>query len=322
MNNFNYFKFSQTNDDEIVDFSKAAGVFVITKNKNESQTELMKANHRLTDLITTYKTIKDDSDETLINKVVDKIINIIETVKLINYTPFCVYFQVIGYSYSSYIEEKDFMTLADKRKMFRELLDIYIFYRHDMYNIHGYSDQVLQVQSDAASSRRKGKVGIEKLEEILLPYGFEKANTILDLEAKINCYILPDKGDKKLFDRFLRMNKIRYEFRETRDGKYPDMLLKIKGDYYILEHKLTNGGGGSQNAEINEIIQFVGYSEVKHNWHYISCLQGNYFKRLNSLNKEPKIVKQYGNVTLNLRKNPKNYFVNGKGFEKLIKDLC
>lgn len=324
MDNKDYFKFSQENDDDIVDFSKPEGVLVINRNASEPETALMIANHNLTELITTYKTIRNDKDvdSNYVNKILDRIIHIIETTNLINYSAFCVYLQVVGYSFSSYNSEKNAMVQSEKRDLIRQLLDLYIDNRHDMYLYHGYSDQVLQVNSDAASSRRKGKTGIEKMEDILKPLGFVKAKTVLELKGRRFCYLLPDKGDLDLFNRFLRENGIVFEFRKTRDNKNPDMFLKIKDDYYILEHKLTNGGGGSQNAEINEIIQFINYDEGKEHWHYISCLQGNFFKKLNSSNLEPKAASQYRNVISNLNNHKGNYFINGKGFEKLMHDLA
>lgn len=324
MDNKDYFKFSQQNDDDIVDFSRPEGVLVINRNASEPETALMIANHNLTELITTYKTIRNDKDfdPNYANKILDRIIHIIETTNLINYSAFCVYLQVVGYSFSSYNSEKNAMVQSEKRDLIRQLLDLYIDNRHDMYLYHGYSDQVLQVNSDAASSRRKGKTGIEKMEDILKPLGFVKAKTILELKGRRFCYLLPDKGDLDLFNRFLRENGIVFEFRKTRDNKNPDMFLKIKDDYYILEHKLTNGAGGSQNAEINEIIQFINYDEDKEHWHYISCLQGNFFKKLNSSNLEPKAASQYKNVINNLNDHKGNYFINGKGFEKLMHDLA
>lgn len=323
MDNKAYFSYSQKNDDIIIDYSKQEGYLVINKNSSEPETYLMAANHNLTELITAYKVLKSDDkfNSDSLNTIVDKIIRIIETTNLINYSSFCVYLQVIGYSYSKYIEEKKFLDIEDKRELMKQLLDLYISNRHDIYLYHGYSDQILQVQSDAASSRRNGKTGIDKMEEIMKPLGFVKADKALDLEFRQYCYLLPDKGGKKVFDSFLKNKKIRFDFRETKDGKNPDLFFKVNNDYYILEHKLTNGGGGSQNAEINEIIQFVNYEEDNNNWHYISCLQGDYFKRLNANNNEPKAAKQYNNIMTALDNHPKNYFVNGKGFEKLIKDL-
>lgn len=324
MNNIDYFEYSQINCDDIIDFSKPEGTLVINKNASEQETALMAANHNLIELITTYKTIRNISkiDEKSKNEIVDNIIDIIETTNLINYSSFCVYLQVVGYSYSAYCIEKNSMSINEKRELMKQLLNLYIENRHNIYLYHGYSDQVLQVQSDAASSRRKGKTGIEKMEEILMPFGFVKAKTILDLKFLKYCYLLPDKGDLKLFDKFLKENNIAFKFREIRDNKNPDMLLKINNNYYILEHKLTNGEGGSQNSEINEIIQFINYEENYNNWHYISCLQGNFFKKLNKDNHEPKAASQYANIMIALHKHPKNYFVNGKGFKKLINDFA
>lgn len=323
MNNKHYFEFSQKHTDDIIDFSKPKGILVINRNNNESETELMRQNHELIKLITTYETLEKDNDIKLeyLNIIIDKIINIIETTNLINYSPFCVYFQVVGYSFNAYKSEKNNMSLDDKRKLFRQLLNLYIDNRHDIYIFHGYSDNILQVNCDAASSRRKGKTGIEKVEEILNDLHFIKAETISNLYYAEYCYLLPDKGDIDLFNEFLKDNNIVFEFRKTRDNKNPDMLLKIKDNYYILEHKLTNGAGGSQNAELNEIIQFIKYSEKNHKWHYIACLQGDYFKKLNEHNDEPKIQAQYENILTNLEKNPSNYFVNGEGLKKLVTDL-
>lgn len=324
MDNKDYFKYSQTHDDDIVDFSKAEGILVINRNSSEPTTALMKANHDLIDLITTYKTLTNTESINIeaVNSTIDRIINIIESASLINYSSFCVYLQVVGYSYSSYCSEKNAMTIEDKRELMSQLLKLYIDNRHEIYSYHGYSDQVLQVQSDAASSRRKGKTGIEKMEEIMKPFGFLKAKTTLDLKHIKYCYLLPDKGDLNLFNDFLKRCNISFEFRMKRDNKSPDMLLKIKDDYYILEHKLTNGGGGSQNAEINEIIQFINYDESNSKWHYISCLQGNYFKKLNENNKEPRAAIQYANIMKALNNHPNNFFLNGKGFEKFISNMA
>ncbi len=323
MNNKDYFEYSQQNEDEIVDFSNPEGVLVVNKDSSCTPTQLMQDNHKLIEYITTYKTLKtsDVCDETTINAIIDKIILLIENADLINYSAFCIYFQVIGYSYNAYLNEKNKMSTDQKRNLIKKLVDLYIENRHNIYLYHGYSDQVLQVQSDAASCRRKSKTGIEKMAETLIPLGFEKASSLSQLSRDSLYYLLPDKGDITLFNIFLKKNNIRFEFRESRDNKNPDMFLAIYGDYYIIEHKLTNGGGGAQNAEINEIIQFISYGENKKNWHYVSCLQGSYFKRLKDNNHEPKPKRQFNNITNSLNEHKENYFVNGKGFEKLVSDL-
>lgn len=322
MDNFHYFKFSQENNDDILDFSKPQGLLVVNQNEQFDDTPLMEANRKLIDLISEYRNYRTGVDKEILNSTIDDVINVLENTYLINYSPFCVYFQVVGYSYSSYMSDKDSMTIYEKRNIIQQLLDLYIENRHNIYQRLGYSEIILQVQSDASSNRRKGKTGIVKMLDIMSPYGFVRAKQLLDFRRNEYCYLLPDKGDLSLFNRVLKDNGIRFEFRETRDNKNPDLFLKINNDFYILEHKLTNGGGGAQNAEINEIIQFIGYEEEKKNWHYISCLQGDFFKKLNSESKEPKAFSQYQNIINNLTLHSGNFFLNGKGFERFINDLC
>ena len=323
MSNRVYFNYSHLHEDEIVDISKQEGVLVISKRTEDPDTNLMVANHNLINLLTTYETLSSDpaTDEASLIRIVDRVINIVENTNLINYSSFCIYFQVIGYSYSTYMSEKTNMPLDEKRALMKELIKLYIDNRHGMYLSHGYSDQVLQVSSDTASSRRKSKTGIEKTEDVLLPLGFTKATNLNELRRLDLAYILPDKGQLDIFNNYLRENHIRFEFRETRDSKNPDMLLKVRKHIIIMEHKLTNGGGGSQNAEINEIIQFINYGEDNNNVHYISCLAGNFFKKLNAENHEPKAESQYRNVISNLGRYPNNYFVNGNGLAHLIEDF-
>lgn len=321
MKNLDYFNFSQSNIDEYIDLSRPEGVLVVAKNEDGDPTELMIANDKLVDLITTYQTLSNEriSDDAQI-QTLDKIIELIENVNLINYTSFCAYFQVVGFSYGTYITNKNSMNINEKRKLMRTLVELYITNRHKIYKFLGYSHQVLQVNSDLASSRRKGKTGIEKIETIIVPKGFVKIKTIVDFYKNNLGYLLPDKGDKHLFNEILNANEIKFEFRITRQMKNPDMFLKIGNEYFILEHKLTSGGGGSQNAEINEIIQFIDYGENKANWHYISCLQGDFFSKLNKTNLEPKSSAQYNDIIRALSKFETNFFVNGKGLNKLITD--
>lgn len=323
IDNKKYFEYSQKHRDDVIDFSNPNGTLVISQDAKEKDTPLMKANCELIELITTYKTLKgirDDDDH--ICEIIDRIIKIIETTKLINYSSFCVYFQVVGYSYDAYMHKKNKLSKDGKRKLFAEMIDLYIENRHDMYLLHGYSNQVLQVCSDSASSRRKGKVGIEMIEKILKKFDFQKIDAMSDFEHTKFAYILPDKGQKRLFDKYLEEKKIEFKFRNSRDSKSPDFLLKIDNKIFIMEHKMTNGSGGSQNAEINEIIQFIDYDEPNaKNVGYISCLAGNYLEKLNERQSEPKSKTQFENIVKNLEKHPKNFFVNSNGFTLLIDDL-
>ena len=324
MNNKDYFELSIANPDFFFNNANTQGKLVVSTTPKAPPTKLMVANHKLIELICTYKTITENelSDEKTVQNIVDRIITLIEHTPLINYTAFCTYFHVIDYPYNTYKRETAKMSVEQKRTVMRQILSLYIENRHNLYSLHGYSDQTLQINSDNASSRRKGKTGITALEKILKPLGFKKACNIFELKSYDLCYILPDKDGKAIFNEFIKNNNIKFEFRNSRDNKNPDMLIKINNDVFITEHKLTNGVGGSQNAEINEIIHFIKYSETKKNIHYISCLQGNYFKKLNAkISQDPKARQQTQNIYSALKACPQNYFLNGYGFEKLVKDF-
>ena len=239
------------------------------------------------------------------------------------------------------------MTISDKMALLIQILDKYLTNRHDMYLSYGYSDQILQVMSDVASARRNGKTGIQKVESIIIPRGFEKAKSLEYLLNNNKCYILPDKDGKSIFGKFIRHSKIQFAFSAARDNKYPDLLLKYNDDIFIIEHKMTNGDGGSQNEAINEIINFINQTETRQNVHYVSCLQGNFINALakdNNINMidsdfvavdvsdiidsniatgstKNKHEHQYSHILQNLKRYPQNYFVNGKGLELLINDI-
>ena len=318
-NNLYYFQYSINNQDTIIDFSNPNGCVVIANSKQDTQTELQLKNQELIDNITTYKTlVKNNCSEEDILKIIKNIINIIDNTKLINYSSFCVYFQVLKFSYGSFKQIHD---IDEKINIIKTILDYYINNRHTTYLSYGYSDQTLQVMSDNASSRRNSKTGIKKIEEIILPLNFIKPSNINEFKHIDKCYILPDKGDKILFNRILSEYKIDFKFHKSRDNKYPDMLFKCKNQIFILEHKLTNGAGGSQNAEINEIISFIGEEETNPNVSYISCLQGDYMRQLNPNTTQPKVKTQYNNIEKNLKTHTSNYFVNGNGLNQLITDI-
>lgn len=317
--NLFYFNYSLVNQDEFADFTNSNGLQVIANSKNDTPYPLQQANKKLVENIITYKTLKSSAcSQNTIDKIVQNIVQILDNTELINYSPFCVYFQVLKFPYASYKKIKD---KAQKTEIVKKILDCYLTNRHEMYSSYGYSDQSLQIMADCSSSRRNSKTGIIKVENIIKPLGFIHAASLHSFETSDLCYILPDKGDKDLFHKILEEYKIDFIFQKKRDNKYPDMLIKIKDKIYILEHKLTNGEGGSQNAEINEIISFIGENETNPKVSYISCLQGDYMVNISANKKQKKVQSQIKNINTNLNTHKNNFFVNGKGFEKLMKDL-
>ncbi|MBR5154454.1 MAG: hypothetical protein IKW58_01880 [Alphaproteobacteria bacterium] len=324
MNNLTYFNQSCTLNIKTNE-SNPEGLLVISKNPRSSQNNLEKKNNQLIEYIITYKQLKSlkNPPNNTIKDIIAKIISIIETTPNINYSPLCSYMQVLKTPYNQYIKNyhKENRPLSEKISFFENILDNYIANRHNYYTLHGYTNITLQTMADASSSRRNGKTGIKTLEQIFSNYNFKHSKTYDDFISQIYSYILPDKGDTNIFITFLNKQKIKFDFRKEHENKNPDVLLKIKKHYFIIEHKLASGQGGSQNAEINEIISFIKGKEKLKNLHYISCLDGTFFSYFATNKNSPKQQAQISNITQALKENPNNYFLNSNLFEKLLKNI-
>ena len=118
----------------------------------------------------------------------------------------------------------------------------------------------------------------------------------------------------------LKKNDVEFKFSKERDKKIPDLAFRIYDSLFVLEHKLTNGKGGAQNMEVNELVSFINQRENNKKMHYISCLQGDYMQELYPENREPKVQAQYKNILAYLKEHPNNYFVNEYGLNEMIKE--
>jgi hypothetical protein len=319
--NLEYFEYSISHHDGIIDASHPEGC-VVASEDGDWATQLMADAKTLSEYITSYKVSLDIGNDRMGGLMIDRIFDILNESKSISYTPFCNYFQVLGYSYSAF--RSSGASANDKKALLKDILKYYIENRYDIYDARDLK-ACLQVNADLSSSRRKGNAGINQLLGIVNGFdgrSFIHARAINSFTGNACSYMLPDKGDNRPFDAFLDGNDIEFAFRQSRDGKNPDMFLRIYDDYFIIEHKLTNGGGGLQNAEINEIINFIGYDECATplSVHYASCLAGDYITAWNDEHIANRQSTQYGNIMTNLRRYGKNYFVNNRGMRELIKD--
>ena len=318
MNNYDYYTYSGNNPEEIFDPFYKKGVVVIPK--DSSQTNTLTINHqKLINNITTFKTLIDKnytSANKVIIDVVDDIIHILTTTNNINYSPFAQFFMVYNSTYSH------FMNLKNRNERFAFVYEMLLKYceeRHDMYLSHGYSDVVLQVMCDNYSHKRNSKTSISKILEILKPYNLVRISDISSVDMD-NSYFLPDKGDKVLFEQFLKKFNLKMESRKIEQNKYPDIVFKCNGHFYICELKAMKGVGGGQNKQIVEIAYFIQFSEDDDKFHYVSFLDSEYANTLFYSN-SPKIVAQRNDIVSALKNNPSNYFVNTAGFQKLVEDI-
>ena len=194
MNNLDYFELSRVNSKVNIDFSNPRGKIIIPDSKEELN-KLTKANKKLLDNIIAYRVLSknDFFDEVALNKIIEDIVSIVENTNHINYSGFCVYFQVLKYSYDRFMKQRN-LTHRDKIILMRQIVDSYIENRHDMYNSHGYTDQVLQVMCDASSSRRNGSTGASSLGAIMKDNSIIKTSTS-DFMTGENAYFIPDKDN-------------------------------------------------------------------------------------------------------------------------------
>ncbi len=322
MNNLDAFELSIANCEINFDFSNPKGKLVIPSEKGFDN-KLTKANKKIMEYITTYKNVKTSPNvpEEFKEELIYKIMEIIDSTEHINYSSFCVYFQVLRFSWSSFKETKKKGLLSDieRAELLKNAVELYIENRHDIYLSHGYTDMSLQVQSDCSSSRRSGSIGTSSLSVLMSNHNIKFASNYNEFMSG-NYYFFPEYNVDLLLE-ILENNNIDFKFRKSRDNKNPDLMFKVKDQFYILEHKLATGDGGAQNMEINEIIAFIGQEEKNINTHYISCLQGDKLASLTPHKSDPKTKTQHWNIINNLKNHANNYFVNEFGLEEILKTI-
>lgn len=316
--NINFFWNSINSKNEKLNDLKPEGTIIIKQEGNNKELELETKNKELLELITTYKILKKQNNSLITNEIIEKIINIIKHTKNINFSPFCVYFQVLNYSYFSFLNDlKNNFELA--KNTLEKILNLYIRNRHNLYMWNGYTSSMLQVVCDNFAVKRKSIMGINMIIDQLNEVKIKKIDSYEEVKLFNSWYILPDKGDKNLFLKLKNDLELEIDSYSKNQNKLPDLFIKVNNEYFILESKIINNFGGSQNHSISEIINFINQKEKNDHIHYISCLDGNYFdnykKDENSNNKQNNQVK---NIIENLNKFVNNYFIKHNLFKKII----
>jgi len=279
--------------------------------------DLLRKVERLRELIIGYCVVVE-KDEGATSKVLDEILEIVISTSEIQYTEFVAFWKVLDISYSV------FKNLTDRRGILEALLREYCKRRRRLYDKLGYSDTVIQALYDSGVSRKKGVAGISKLVG-LVEDTFGDVPHVRDMGtfmSSLLCYFLPDRGDRDLFVEFRREFGIRYVFGERHQGKNPDLVLKAGGHFFVAEAKHIKEGGGAQNKQVLEAIEFVRFSEDRDDIHYVSFMDGPYFNRfIRHEGRSGKVLKQRRDIERYLRENRENFFVNTAGFKALLRDL-
>ena len=317
MTNKELFEYSGRFPEPIIDLCYKNSNLVITST-SDTKNRLMRSNEKLIELITVFNYLTNcgkDKGSTEIKDVVEKIIEILDDVAGINFTAFSQFFMVYSSAHASYLKYSP----AEKKEFVYQMLCLYRLERHAMYLSHGYTNSMLQIIADNYSHKRKSKATITKVVNILTPYGFNRLSSA-DFETADSFYILPDKGDKKLFLQFKSQYGVEMTSAEMEQKKLPDMLFKFKGHFFIAELKNMKGSGGGQDKQIVEVINFIRYSETNPKIHYLTFLDGEYANLL-FRSHQPKIRRQYADIIACLETNPGNYFVNTAGFTKFLSEF-
>jgi len=321
LNNQDYFNYLISNPEGSIDpmYHKAVDRKVIPDTKEE-RNSLIDANENLIRFISSYQTLVFDLNKEINDEDVNKLLNlIIENLSIrgMNYSPFCQYFNVHNMNYSIYIK----MDHEKQKNFLHYILNYYIIQRHSIYLSHGYSNIVLQCFSDNYSHKRKGTYGTNKISDVM------KLNEINHLSQYNNdltkeiYYILPDgkNGDKPIFHLILQNHNIQFQYLKDKH-KYPDALVKIGNHIFIVEQKNMKEDGGGQDKQTVEITDFIKYEESNPLIHFVTFVDGIYANKLIP-SATSKTLSQYTDVVSALAKNKSNYFTNSFGFMELIQNF-
>ncbi len=241
----------------------------------------------------------------------------------LNNSEFISYWSVLDVSFSHY---KNIKNQSERIGVLEKLLDKYIQNRFWEYQNVGFSPIVIQSGKDAKSHKSSWQLWMRKVSKILDDNWFSSSNS-QSVDIFLNNwdykYITADQSWKKLFNEIIKKERIHFKWRWDKDNKYPDFLIRIWEHLYIVEHKHTKEGWWWQDKQINELISFIKYPEMKDTIHYVSFMDWVYFNNwaINTELKEWKKLDQLRNIESNLMVNRNNYFVNTEGFKKLISEF-
>lgn len=321
--NFYYWNESLKYKENIFDDSYFINQIIVNDEELTSRVE------KLRELIVTYCVLKEEQEDTkaVLQKTFNNILNLIESTEQIQYTEFVAFWKTLDISYSAF---KDYGN-EEKKDILKSILELYCENRRKIYDRLGYTNTTVQALYDAGASRKKGKLGIKKIETLLENIlnisntEYLKVENLKDFEGKKICYLLPDsnKSDKEIFDDFIKRKHLDYRFGREHQNKYPDIAIKICEHYFIIEAKHIKESGGAQDKQIVEIIEFIKYSENVDNIHYVSFLDGIYFNKFISLkdkDNKNKVLSQTRDIENALKYNKNNFFVNIYGLKLLIED--
>ncbi len=181
-------------------------------------------------------------------------------------------------------------------------------------------EEWVQSNIDSHSSRKKGSAGENKLISILKKKNFILVDNWKDFEKEKFCVAKFSKK-KDGFNLKKIREKLKIQIKTKKQGKMLDLLIKANDNIFILEAKHLKISGGAQDKQMAELIEILKLEEKQKNIFYISFLDGVYSNLLLSDKKKSKKIETQREEIEKSLKNGKNFWLNTKGFERLINDL-
>lgn len=320
-NNLVYFDIGQKHKEELIDpnYHLIVDNVVIPKTKDEINA-LTDANHKLVKYLTAIETQINDLGKSIDDQEVRQyfplIIDAMKT-KGMNYSAFCQYFNVHNMNYSLFFDDK-VVSYQQRLEIIKYMVSNFLKDRHEMYLSHGYSDIVLQVMSDNYSHKRKGSYGTNKIADMCRLRGIPDISGEKHPNFNMEAFLLKsDKTGKANFIKFAEDYGL--VLSEDNTIKYPDALIKIGKDFFIVEQKNMKEDGGGQDKQTVEITHFIKRYPEFEGLHYVTFIDGVYFNKLTPT-ATAKTKDQYVDVIETLAKYKANYFVNSYAFEKVLDD--
>lgn len=274
---------------------------------------------KLRELIITYCVLLEkEQEETESAEIIFKDIhNILTSVNNIQYHEFIAFWKVLDISYSVFIK------LKEQENILKQILRKYCEKRRRYYDKLGYTNVAIQALYDVGSSRKKGNAANIKIENLIKSNftGAVSISSTSELGQFSVAYFFADRGGKSLFEKSLKKYNIKYEFGDSHQGKICDVVLIVQNHVFLIEAKHVKEGGGAQDKQVAEVIEFIRYAEENNRVHYIAFMDGVYFNKFAGDIRSTKVKKQKQDIEKYLDNNKNNYFLNTSGLIELFKDL-
>lgn len=320
--NIELFKYSLKNPEPLIDDYYIKDRSLTISSSSDRPNKLMSLNRELLDNITAYRIAASQGNNEMQLDILKTVQSLLRN-KGLNFSEFASFWAVVDVSYSQYFSLPD----TEQLEFLGSVIKKYLEMRHEAYLSHGYSATTLQVGKDAKAHKSSGSLGIKKTASILVENGYAQLPdlTLGSFTNSRKAFLFSDKNGKKLFKAILPAFQIGFLWSSGRQQKMPDVLFKNGNDIYIVEHKHMKEGGGGQDKQVSEVVDFVKYSEPNSAAiiHYVTFMDGRYFN-LFARKKvgDGKTETQIATIRENLADNPKNYFVNTAGFRELLKQIA